>query len=149
MRRIRAVIDTSVFVSGVISPIGLPRKILEFAKRSVFKAVTSISINREILEVLHRNHIYIKYNLNENIIDDIATFLYEGTILTENSYKVSKITEDPEDNKFIGCAIEGEADYIVSGDEHLLSLKNYRGIQVINADSFLKMLEMDIKTKSI
>ena len=88
MHRIRAVIDTSVFVSGAISPIGSPRKILEFAKREVFKVVTSISINREILEVLHRNYIYTKYNLNEDIVDDIATFLYEGTILTEESYKV-------------------------------------------------------------
>lgn len=145
MHRIRAVIDTSVFVSGAISPIGSPRKILEFAKREVFKVVTSISINREILEVLHRNYIYTKYNLNEDIVDDIATFLYEGTILTEDSYKVSKITEDSDDNKFIGCAIEGEADYIVSGDEHLLSLKNYRGIQIINADSFLKILDKVIK----
>lgn len=140
MHRIRAVIDTSIFVSGVISPLGSPRKILELAKRNLFEVVTSVSINREILEVLHRNYIYAKYNLNEDVVDDIATFLYEGTILTEDSYEVSKITEDPGDNKFIGCAIEGEADYIVSGDEHLLSLKNYRGIQIVNVDSFLKIL---------
>ena len=149
MHRIRAVIDTNVFVSGIISPIGSPRKILELAKRAVFRVVTSISINREILEVLHRDHIYTKYSLNENIVDDIAAFLYEGTILTEDSYKVSKITEDPDDNKFIGCAIEGEAEYIVSGDEHLLSLKSYKGIQIVSADSFLKILEKSGKAKPI
>jgi len=79
--------------------------------------------------------------------DDIAAFLYEGTILTEDSYKVSRITEDPSDNEFLGCAIEGEADYILSGDEHLLALKNYRGIQIVNADSFLKILERLSKGK--
>ena len=141
MHRIRAVIDTNVFVSGIISTIGSTRKILELAKKEVFKIVTSISINREILEVLHRENIYNKYNLNEDIIDDIAAFLYEGTILTEDSYRISKITKDPDDNKFIGCGIEGEADYIVSGDDHLLSLKSYKGIQIVNADSFLKVLE--------
>ncbi len=147
MHKIRAVIDTNVFVSGIISPLGSPQKILELAKKEVFKVVTSISINREILEVLHRDYIYTKYGLNEDIVDNIAAFLYEGTILTEDSYKVSRITEDPNDNEFLGCAIEGEADYILSGDEHLLALKNYRGIQIVNADSFLKILERLTKEK--
>lgn len=140
MQKIKAVIDTNIFVSGAISPKGIPRKILEAAQRKIFQVVTSISINREILDVLHRDYIYTKYNLNEDIIDDIAAFLYEGATLTEDSYKVSKIIKDPADNKFIGCAIEGEADYIVSGDEHLLSLKHYKGIQIIDAKSFLKIL---------
>jgi len=141
LNKIRAVIDTSVFVSGVISPLGPPRKILDLARRKSFEVVTSVLINREILEVLHRNYIYTKYNLKEEIVDDIAAFLYEGTILTEDSYKISKITEDPEDNKLLGCAMEGEADYIVSGDDHLLSLKTYKGIQIVNAHNFLNIVE--------
>jgi uncharacterized protein len=138
---VRAVIDTNVFVSGIISPKGSPCKILELARREIFKVVTSTSINQEILNVLHRVRIYSKYALNEQVIDGIAAFLYEGTILTEDSYKVLKITKDPEDNKFIGCAIEGDADYIVSGDGHLLSLKSYKGIQIVNANGFLNILE--------
>jgi len=148
LHKIRVVIDTNVFISGIISPIGSPRKILELAKKEVFRVVTSISINREILEVLHRGYIYGKYGMNEDIVDDIAAFIYEGTILTEDSYRVSRITEDPGDDKFIGCAIEGEADYIISGDEHLLSLKNYRGIQIVDGDSFLKIMERLTRGKS-
>lgn len=140
MRKIRAVIDTNVFVSGIISPKGAPRKILDQAKKDIFKVVSSISINHEILNVLHRDYIYTKYNLTEQIIDDISTFLYEGTILTEDKYAVSKIKKDPEDNKFIACALEGEADYIVSGDEHLLDLKHYKSIQIVDARGFLKIL---------
>ena len=140
MRKIRAVIDTNVLVSGIISPKGAPRKILAQARKESFKVITSISINREILNVLHRDYIYIKYNLTEEIIDDISTFLYEGTILTEDRYVVSKVKKDPEDNKFIACALEGEADYIVSGDEHLLGLKYYRDIQIVDARSFLEVL---------
>ncbi|MBI5875222.1 MAG: putative toxin-antitoxin system toxin component, PIN family [Deltaproteobacteria bacterium] len=139
MHTIRAVIDTNIFISGIISPKGSPRKLLELARKGTFKAVSSISINREILDVLHRNYIYSKYGLNEDIVDDIASFLYEGTVLTEDSYSISKIRKDPADNKFIECAIEGEADYIVSGDEHLLSLKHYKGIQIISAKDFLKL----------
>ncbi|MCX5817053.1 MAG: putative toxin-antitoxin system toxin component, PIN family [Proteobacteria bacterium] len=141
MYRIKAVLDTNIIFSGIVSPKGSPRKLLELAKEETFKVVTSILINREILEVLHRGHIYTKYGLNEAIIDDIASFLYEGAILTEDSYEIMKVKRDPEDDKFINCAIEGEADYIVSGDGHLLDLKHYSGIQIINVNSFLRILQ--------
>lgn len=139
MRAIRAVIDANIFISGVISPKGSPRKLIELAKKGVFKAVSSTSINSEILDVLHRDYIYSKYGLNEEIVDDIASFLYEGTILTEGSYSISKVKKDPADNKFIECAMEGEADYIVSGDEHLLDLKHYKGIQIVSVNDFLEL----------
>jgi len=87
----RVVIDTNVFVSGMISPKGSPRKILELARRGVFKVATSLSINHEILEVLHRESIYNKYGLDEKLIDDIAEFLYEGTVLTEDAYAVHRV----------------------------------------------------------
>jgi putative PIN family toxin of toxin-antitoxin system len=140
VRKIRAVIDTNVLVSGVISPKGAPRKILDLARKEVFKAVSSVSINHEILDVLHRDYIYSKYNVTEEIIDDISVFLYEGTFLTEDHYKVSKVKKDPEDNKFIACALEGEADYVISGDDHLLGLKHYRGIQIVDVKDFLKAI---------
>lgn len=141
MQKIKAVLDTNIFVSGIISSKGSPRKVLELARKEVFKVVTSASINHEIIEVLHRDYIYTKYSLNEDIIDDIATFLYEGTLLVEDTFKISIIEKDPSDNKFINCAVEGEADYIVSGDSHLLSLKNYKAIKILDANSFFKILE--------
>jgi putative PIN family toxin of toxin-antitoxin system len=113
----RVVIDTNIFVSGTISPKGSPRKVLELARSGAFKVVSSLSINREILEVLHRDHIYKKYGLNEKLIDDIAVFLYEGTVLMEDAYAVTRVETDIDDNKFISCALEGEAVYIVSGDD--------------------------------
>ena len=55
MRKIRAVVDTNVLVSGIIPPKGAPRTILELARKEVFKVVSSIAINHEILNVLHRD----------------------------------------------------------------------------------------------
>ena len=141
MPKIRAVIDTNVLVSGMISPKGAPRKVLDLARKEIFKVVSSVSINHEVLNVLHRDYIYAKYHLDEETIDEISAFLYEGTILTEDRYAVSKVRKDPKDDKFIACAVEGEADYIVSGDEHLLSLKHFKGIQIVDAHDFLKILE--------
>ena len=54
MQKIKAVIDTNTFVSGVISSKGSPRKVLELARKEVFKVVTSVSINREIIEILEK-----------------------------------------------------------------------------------------------
>lgn len=140
VRKIRAVLDTNILVSGIISPKGASRKILNLARKEVFKVVTSISINHEFFNVLHRAYIYTKYNLTETIIDDMSAFLYEGAILTEDHYNISRVKKDPKDNKFIASALEGEADYIVSGDEHLLGLKHYEGIQIVDAQGFLRIL---------
>ncbi|MBF0404378.1 PIN domain-containing protein [Candidatus Magnetominusculus xianensis] len=64
----------------------------------------------------------------------------EGAVITEEIISVKCINADPDDDKFLSCAIEGEADYVVSGDEHLLSIKHYKGIQIVNSAAFVKIL---------
>ncbi len=141
MKKIRAVLDTNVIVSGIISPHGVPRKVIEMAVEEIFDVITSPSINREVLSVLHRDYIYKKYHLNEKTIEAIASFLYEGTIMVSEELQITKIEKDPDDNKFLSAAIEGKANYIVSGDEHLLSLKKYKGIQVVNPGEFIEKIK--------
>ena len=142
MKEIRVVIDTNIFMSGIISPHGIPRKILESVRKKNFVFVTSEKINEEIMEVLHRDYIYKEYGLNEEIIDDISALLYEGSELVEGLYEVVKgVPEDFKDDKFLACALEGKADYLVSGDKHLRNLKYYHDIQIINPQQFIEMLE--------
>jgi putative PIN family toxin of toxin-antitoxin system len=50
------------------------------------------------------------------------------------------VKDDPEDNKFLDCAIEGKVDYLVSGDHHLLSIGKCEGVQIINPDGFIEVL---------
>ncbi len=52
-----------------------------------------------------------------------------------------RITIDPTDNKFLACALEAKADFIVSGDHHLLELKHYQGIQIVNAKIFVNKIK--------
>ena len=54
------------------------------------------------------------------------------------SYQTDKIDTDPTDNKFLACALEVKADYIVSGDNHLLELKHFHGIQIVDAKAFVE-----------
>ena len=51
------------------------------------------------------------------------------------------VLEDPEDNKFIDCAVEAHADYIISGDAHLLQVKAYRGIAIYSPKDLLRMIK--------
>ncbi|MCI0495429.1 putative toxin-antitoxin system toxin component, PIN family [candidate division KSB1 bacterium] len=131
--KIKAVVDTNIFVSGIISPKGPPRKIIVVAKDRKFDLITSAQINEEILEVLHRNHIYEKYHLTEQVIDDICALLYEGSLIIEGLYSIKFGAPDLKDDKFLATALEGNADYVVSGDPHLLNLGCYHKIEIITA----------------
>jgi predicted nucleic acid-binding protein len=59
---------------------------------------------------------------------------------------IDVIQTEPTDNKYLACALEGEADYIVSGDRHLLDLGLYQGIKIIKAKAFLKIWDKQLKT---
>ena len=59
--------------------------------------------------------------------------------MVEGEGVVDVIKADPTDNKYLACAHEGEADYIVSGDHHLLDLGAYEGIQIITASEFISI----------
>lgn len=59
-------------------------------------------------------------------------------MVTQDLYKTDRIAADPDDNKFLGCALEAKAQYVVSGDNHLLSLKHFHSIQIVDATMFVR-----------
>lgn len=60
---------------------------------------------------------------------------------TPAEIKIEAVPEDPADDKFIIAAVEGEADYVVSGDRHLRNLESYRGIRIISPSEFVRILK--------
>jgi len=52
------------------------------------------------------------------------------------------ITEDPSDNRYLECALEGDAEYIVSGDQHLVQLATYQRIRILTPKEFLGVLAL-------
>ena len=131
----KIVIDTNIYISAIFWE-GKPREVVDLGRYGQILIFTSPAIESEIAEKLS-NKFKLKEDEVKNILMDFSTF----TIPTVLSLHIEAVPEDPEDNKFIECAHTCKADYIVSGDEHLLSLKNYKGIQIINGDSFLKILD--------
>ena len=76
-----------------------------------------------------------KCTSEEETIDLIGE---KAIVVTKDLYETDKIKKDHTDNKFLACALEAEADYIVSGDKDLLEIKHFHGIQIVDAKTFVK-----------
>jgi predicted nucleic acid-binding protein len=64
-------------------------------------------------------------------------------VLTPGELAVEAVADDPADDLVLACAVEGNADFIISGDHHLLDLENYQGIKIVNPARFLDLLERE------
>lgn len=136
---VRAVVDTNVFVSGATGS-SSPAEVLDSWREGHYVLVTSESIIEEIAEVLRRPKIRKFTGLAERDIKGIINSLETRAFVVAGEIEVDLVEDDPEDNKFLACAIEGLADYIVTGDKHLLSIVEYQGIEVVKPREFLKKL---------
>lgn len=117
----KAVLDTNIVVSAAISVDGTPAQIFESLLEEKFKNYTSEDIVDEIRKVIQRPTLQIDKELQKFIIYNFKS----NSILVKPTFD-EKITEDPSDNKFINCALTAKAN-IVSGDNHLLKLREYKG----------------------
>jgi hypothetical protein len=131
----RVVLDTNVVVSGVIKEEGPPGQILSrlFQARQ-YISVTSLEILAEIREVLQRPKIRRYHGWTDEEIDSFVTFLYAESVVTEGTLTVN-LARDPQDNKFLACASEGNAEYVVSGDEDLLQIEVFERTQIVRPPS--------------
>lgn len=131
----RLVADTNILVSAVFWD-GNESKIIELAEEGELKLLTSIPILNELKEVLA----YEKFQLSEETINERIEYylVLADTVPSKSSVEV--IQEDPEDNKVLACAIQGDADYVVSGDEHLLNLKEFKEVKIVTASRLLEIL---------
>jgi putative PIN family toxin of toxin-antitoxin system len=137
---VRAVLDTNVYVSGTILSRGTPYEILEAWRQQRFILVTSEAILTETERVLRYPHIRKRYAVTAQDVARLAASLRADALVTPGDYEVSGISEDTDDDKFLACALEGQADCLVTGDPHLLNLKQYHGIAIITPREFWERL---------
>ena len=131
----KIVIDTNVFISAVLFG-GEADKILSLGKGKKVTIVISKEILNEYIKVLA----YPKFKLTDEEIKSIIgeELLPIVTIVNVNSI-IKYIKADPEDDKFLSLAVDGQADYIISGDKHLLDVKKYKKFKIITIKEFLEM----------
>ena len=89
----------------------------------------------EIIKVLKD----FKIKLSDDMIKEWVDLIVRNSIIVEPKEKISIIKDDSKDNIFIETAVAGSVDYIVSQDNHLLKLREFRGIKIITPEEFLKL----------
>jgi len=135
----RAVIDTSVLVSALISPQGTTGSVLKALRDGLFTILYSSESILEVVEVLGRDKFRQKYHIEP---DDISALVNLIRLRGEAVYVNLKVAEcrDPKDDKFLDVALSGDADCLVSGDLDLISMNPYRAIPIITPAEFLAMI---------
>jgi len=135
----RAVVDTNVLVSGVIAPQGAPRRILEAWHAGRFTMITSEAIIAEVARVLCYPRIRDRYNLSEDDVAAVVDPLMTDAEVVAGLYEIRR-SADPTDDVFLACAPEGRAEYIVSGDVHLLEIGACHGVLIVTPRQFAAVL---------
>jgi len=138
----RVVIDTNVLISGIIQKKGFPYKVVKCWEKGDITAVTSLTMIEEAKKVLNYPKIKKKYALAEDSIKQILLNLLRYSLVIDNPPSLNVIKEDTEDNKVLSTAIEGKADFIVSGDSHLLDLRSYKGIEIMTPKRFCEIMRL-------
>jgi len=121
----------------LISKQGKSARLVDLWKQQYFILVTSLEIIAEIKKVLEYPHIAQKYKLNKADIQSLLILIEHEAVIVPNVPVVNVIKDDPDDNKFLACALAAKAEYIVSGDQHLLSLGRYGSILIVTVKDFL------------
>jgi hypothetical protein len=131
----RVVLDTNIIVSGYLG--GTVEGIIVAWKSSEFTLIVTEVIIDEYLSVLKRP----KFKIEQVEIENFSALLIDKAEFVIPLEYIKTISNDDSDNKFLDAAVAGQANIIVSGDQHLLELKSFRNIEILNAKEFLEKLK--------
>jgi putative PIN family toxin of toxin-antitoxin system len=140
-RKLRAVIDTNLFISGLFAKDSLSAQLQDLWINQDFELITSVEIIKEISRVLNYPRIQERFKPREENIRRFFRLIFRKAVISKDIYQIDKIVADPTDNKFLACALEKKADYIVSRDPHLRNLKHFYGIQIVDATTFINKVK--------
>jgi putative PIN family toxin of toxin-antitoxin system len=137
----KAVLDVNVLVSAAIHRLGKSRQVLTQAAALQFELLTCEHILVKAREVLARPHIQKKYQpwVTPAQQKEFFETLHQLALVVEVRSQVN-VVGDQEDDVVLACALDGQADYLVTGDPDLLTLKEFRNIQIVPPAQFLKVL---------
>jgi uncharacterized protein len=133
---IKVVADTNIYISAILFG-GKPEKIINLAASEKIILFISHAIIAEVASVLKN-----KFKWNNRQVEDVDQFSREISVLVTPSNQVNIVTADNADNRILECALESQANYIISGDrQHLLPLKTFNDIKIVSASDFLVLFE--------
>ena len=128
----KVVLDTNTYISGILFN-GAPRKVLNLIIEGKVESFISDEIVTELREVLGRE----KFGLSGDNVHFIVAEIESVNNVVYPAIPIQAVEKDTTDNKVIECAVEADADVIISGDKHLTELKRFRNIEIAYAGDFL------------
>ena len=132
---LKVVIDTNIFISSFFG--GAPKEIIDLWKTGKIILCLSQSIIEEYIEVLNRLGLKDRQELFK-----LTKLFAEGynSIFAAHTPLINLVRDDPDDNKFIECAVELDSKIIISGDKHLKKIKKYIDIEIMSPREFINRL---------
>jgi putative PIN family toxin of toxin-antitoxin system len=139
---LKALPDTNQLVSSLLSARGLQRQLVDAWRSRAFVLMLVPGQVEEVAEVLSRPKIARKYRVAPSDRDAFLHLLRAEAALLPHE-PAPRVCRDPVDDYLLGCAAAGGADYLVTGDDDLLALRQYRDVAIVDARTFLAVLSAE------
>jgi putative PIN family toxin of toxin-antitoxin system len=136
-KKLKITLDTNVIISALFWN-GFPNAILRKCIRGEVELILSEEILEEVEEVLRKEK---KFMMTEKAIVEQKEELLKIAKLVIPAKKLNVIKEDLKDNKILECGVAGKVNFIVSGDKHLLKIKEFGGIKIVTAREIVEIVE--------
>ena len=136
----KVVLDTNIWISIFFNKV-LGEKFEDLFRGEKIEVFVSEDILKEIARVLEYPKIKSILEKSEIKSGEVLEEIVKRSKVVNPKRKIEVIIEDPEDNKFLECAVESKAEWIVSGDKHLLRVEEFEGIKILTAREFLKKIK--------
>jgi uncharacterized protein len=136
---VRAVLDTNVVASGLLWG-GAPRQLLQAAREKKLQLYTSTVLLFELTDILGRAKFARKLAAAQLSVDQLVERYALLTTVVHPAVIAPTILDDPDDDQVLACALAAKAEIIVSGDRHLLDLKEHRGIRIVRVAEVVKAI---------
>jgi len=137
---VRTILDTNIVVRALIRPGSSVAPVIRRLRANHYSLIYSRPLLEELLGVLQRDRIRVRYGLSDNTVRAIRHIFEEQGELVTPTQRITAC-RDPKDNMVLEAAVAGLADVIVSGDEDLLVLHPFEGIPIVGPAAFLRMLD--------
>ncbi|MHB8069766.1 MAG: putative toxin-antitoxin system toxin component, PIN family [Desulfobaccales bacterium] len=132
----KVVLDTNVIISGFTFVGGKPAAILDLVVSGAITNFVSAHIIDETRNILIR-----KFSWKERKADNACLWLKAFSQVVNPKSRISIIHQDDPDNRILECALEARADFVITGDRHLLNVQIYQGIDILPPAAFLELLK--------
>ena len=136
---LRVLLDTNQLVSSLLTKVGLQRQLIDLWRDRAFLLLLGPEQAEEVGEVLTRRKIVRKYRVSAADRDAFVNLLRSEALVLPSADPAG-VCRDPDDDRLLGCAAAAGADYLVTGDEDLLTVGGFKQTVVVNARAFLALL---------